>query len=65
MYPQLRPVAALCLVVFAVNVSSGKQGGASDTPPPATTNVKFGFEYLRYAESSLLGFLPCRLTSSR
>jgi len=39
MYPQLRPLAALCLVFFAVNVSSGKQSGASDTPPPGTTNV--------------------------
>jgi hypothetical protein len=46
MYPQLRPLAALCLVFFAVNVSSGKQSGASDTPPPGTTNVSVTVDVL-------------------
>jgi len=39
MISQLRPLAALCLVLLAVNVSSGKQGAANDTAAPATTNV--------------------------
>ena len=39
MSSQLRPLAALCLVFLAVNVSSGKQGAADDAAAPATTNV--------------------------
>jgi hypothetical protein len=39
MYSQLRPLAALCLVFFAVSASSGKQSSEADTAPPATTNV--------------------------
>ena len=39
MISQLRPLAALCLALLAVNVSSGKQGAGDDTTAPATTNV--------------------------
>ncbi len=46
MYPSIRPLAALCLVLFVVTVSSGNSSKSTDTTVPATTNVTVSIDVL-------------------
>src|SRR5258708_35034473 len=46
MYPPIRPLAALCLVLFVVTVSSGDSSKPADSTLPGTTNVTVSIDVL-------------------
>src|SRR5882672_449569 len=46
MYPPIRPLAALCLVLFVVTVSSGDSSKPTDSTLPGTTNVSVSIDVL-------------------